>query len=654
MKPWSARVRALLVIESCILLAGGLVFGLRASQLPFGRYWPVVCAAWVLASLLPFATWIRFSRLDRRLRGARLFKLGVDEIPKQKDHTYLGEGFVWGPAQTQLLQEFSAKGVELPAVARDSIAGDWLIHGIGADRLEPLYLPDHLLNQHIFLMGAPGSGKTRGLELLIEQAVRRGDAVVVIDPKGDEGLLDRTYDSAVRHGREAQFQVLALPYPYKSARYNPLQCFVSPSDVADRICSIMPRRGDSEAFRNFAWQFVSIVATAIHRIGERVSLAKLENYCFHNAWLLVRRLIDKLCPGLPQSPDLTILLNSYRAYCVREKKSFIEIDQVIAMASIDEEYFGKIAGSLKTVLAKLTSQSVGYILCPEDVPLPEALRGAEDKPSILSWQSIDQGRLVVYFFLGSLIGPDSASATARMCLADLMSYVGRKYAFDDASGFSKRRLTVIVDEVADALAPESVNLLNKARGAGLSIVMAGQSLADLEVALGSAADARRALANVGSFLTLRAANPDDARFFAEKVGKRPLPVVTRGENYEPALFASGRSNISDFAYRSSTSTSMKSDYLLPTSALDRLARFHFFGLWGGELRKGMLPLLDPPKHLYSPILKREGRGTKEAGPAPGPAPVPTAPDILPPPPPGPLPPPVPIESPTPKPLEIPR
>lgn len=119
---------------------------------------------------------------------------------------------------------------------------------------------------------------------------------------------------------------------------------------------------------------------------------------------------------------------------------------------------------------------------------------------------------------------------------------------------------------------------------------------------------------MGTFLTLRAANPDDARFFTEKVGVRPLPVVTRGENYEPAIFSSGRRDISDFAYRSSTSTSMRSEHLLPTSALDRLARFHFFGLWSGELRKGMLPLLDPPEHLYSPILKREGVRSKEADP----------------------------------------
>jgi conjugal transfer pilus assembly protein TraD len=613
MKARSTRLRFLLILESLLVLSTGLLFARQSSSLPYGRFWPLGLGVALLASLLPLALYLRFRHLGRRLMVARLFKLPVDEIPTKPDHTYLGEGFIWGPRQTRLLMDFSSEGLELDAEARDAIAGDWLIHGIGAERTGPLFLPDHLLNQHIFLMGAPGSGKTRGLELLIEQAVRRGDAVVVIDPKGDEGLLDRAYDSAVRHGREPQFRVLALPYPYKSSRYNPLEHFISPSDVADRICSIMPRRGDSEAFRNFAWQFVSIVATAIHRIGETVSLAKLENYCFHNTWLLVRRLIDKLCPDLPQSADIRILLNSYRQYCVSQKKTLIEIDQVIAMASMDEEYFGKISGSLKTILAKLTSQSVGYLLCPEDVPLPEALRG-KDAPETLSWETIDRERLVVYFFLGSLIGPDSAAATARMALADLMSYVGRKYAFDDASGFAKRRLTVIVDEVADALAPESVNILNKARGAGLSMVLAGQSLADLEVALGSAADARRALANMGSFLTLRAANPDDARFFTEKVGVRPLPVVTRGENYEPAIFASGRTNISDFAYRSSTSTSMRNEHLLPTSALDRLARFHFFGLWSGELRKGMLPLLDPPQHLYSPILKRDGHPSKDGAP----------------------------------------
>jgi conjugal transfer pilus assembly protein TraD len=598
----SVRLRLFLALSAGLFLASGILFAARRGSLPYGDRWPAWLGGCLAVSLLPLGRFFRVRRLASRLTTPRELRLVVERLPRKPEHTYLGEGFLWGPAESRRLLELSVQGIELPADLQGAIGGDWLLHGLGAARTGDLFLPDHLLNQHLFLMGAPGSGKTRGLEVLIEQAVRRGDAVVVIDPKGDEGLLDRTYDSAVRRGRGGEFRLLALPHPHFSARYNPLEFFISPSDVADRICSIMPRGGEGEAFRNYAWQFVSTVATALHRIGEKVSLARLEEYCIHDTWTLVRRMMEKVCPEAHRSSDHETLVRGYRAHCTQRRATYPELDQLIAMALIERQYFGKIAGALRTVLAKLTSSTVGYLLCPDDLPPPEDFRG-KDAPPTLSWKAIDEDRLVVYFFLGSLIGPDSAQATARMCLADLMSYVGRKYAFDDASKFSKRRLTVIVDEVADALAPESVNILNKARGAGLSVVMAGQSLADLEVALGSGADARRALANVGSFLTFRAANPDDARFFSEKVGVRPIPVLTRGEQYQPTLLGNDGTFPSDFVYRSSSSTSLRNDYLLPTSSLDRLARFHFFGLWGGELRKGVLPLLDPPRHRYSPILK---------------------------------------------------
>jgi hypothetical protein len=219
----------------------------------------------------------------------------------------------------------------------------------------------------------------------------------------------------------------------------------------------------------------------------------------------------------------------------------------------------------------------------------------------LSWEEVDSNRLIVYFFLGSLIGEDTASGVARMALSDLQSFIGRKYAYQDPSRFS--RMTVVVDEVADALAAESVNILNKARGAGLSMILAGQSIADLEVALRSHSDARRALANVGSFVTLRAANPEDARYFSDKCGSRPLRVISSGESYEPALFSSGRSNIDDFAYRSSRQIGVKNDSLVPTWAIDELPRFHFFATWAWQTYKAVIPLLADPDPTMSTRLK---------------------------------------------------
>jgi conjugal transfer pilus assembly protein TraD len=587
--------RCLLLASAGAILGTGVLFWALRERLPYGHWAPWALGVAGVGTGAMMASLWRLERLARRALVPRALVLAVEKIPRKAGHTYLGEGFVWGPREARLLLELSEAGAR--AVVEG--AGDWLIHGVGAGRSGPLFLPDSLLNQHVFLLGAPGAGKTRGLELLVEQAIGRGDAVVVVDPKGDEGLLDRTYDAAARHGRAGDFRLLALPYPFQSVRYNPLADYVSPSDIADRIAAILPKRGDSEAFRNFAWKFVATVAAGIDLLGEPMTLAKIENYAIHNTWLLARRMMKKLCPDLFQKPDLHETLDDYRAYCVRKGRSFPELDAVIEMARLDREYFGKVAGSLGTVLSKLAGRTVGYLLCPGDVAPPE---GVAEAP-VLSWRTIDNDRLVVYFFLGSLIGPDSANATARMALADLMSYVGKKYAYEEASALARSRLTVVVDEVADAVAPETVNILNKARGAGLSLVMAGQSLADLEVALGGAAEARRALANVGTFLALRAANPEDAQYFSDKAGLRPLPVVTRGEQYEPALFGSGRAHVADFAYRASVSMTSRSDPVLPTAALDRMAPFHFFGLWAGEIHKGVLPVLEPPRRLLSPSLK---------------------------------------------------
>src|SRR6185295_18119349 len=157
----STRVRFLLALETALLLTVGATFTVLSRKLPFGGWWPVWLSGGVLAALVPAAYFAVFQRRAGRLRDARTLELDVEEIPKKDQHTYLGEGFVWGPAQTHTLQERMANPDLASQASKEQIAGDWDIHGIGGDRWGPLYISDRLLNQHIFLMGAPGSGKTR-------------------------------------------------------------------------------------------------------------------------------------------------------------------------------------------------------------------------------------------------------------------------------------------------------------------------------------------------------------------------------------------------------------------------------------------------------------------------------------------------------------
>ncbi len=599
---YNTRARGYLAAGVLLVLSFGLHFLARRSRVPYGHDLAPYLVLGSLAMAVGLAgLWIRQTRLRSLLTRARPFDLPSDKIPLRDDATYIGRGFAWTPIHARRLGELALADLHLGEDARDRFGGNWLIHGIGADGYRDLFLPNPLLTQHLFALGAPGSGKTRFLELLIEQAVRRGDAVVVIDPKGDERLLDRTYDSAIRTGRAEDFRFFGLPYPYQSARYNPLAHYVRPNEITDRIALVLPRGGgDAEAFRNFAWDFVNTVTTALNILEERISVAALQNYCLHNTWLLARKLIKHYCPKIDTSGDLNLALDKYRGFCAERGRGILELDQLIKMAKMDPPYFDKMASALRPVFSKLMSPTVGYLLCPGEVPIPSKARPAGPVPE-LSWASIDRDRLVVYFFLGSMIGAETASGVARMALADLQSYLGKKYAYDRAADYG--RVTVIVDEAGDVLAPETVNILNKARGAELSLCLAGQSIADLDVALGGPAGSRRALANIGTFIVLRTPNPDDSDYFSDKCGLRPIEVVSQSETYEPAVLSSGRTNIDDFAFRATRSTTTREQPLVPGYVLGQLPRFHYFAQYSGEVYKAVLPFLDPPRELYSVRLK---------------------------------------------------
>ena len=50
------------------------------------------------------------------------------------------------------------------------------------------------------MLGTTRVGKTRLAELLIAQDIRRGEVVIVFDPKGDVDLLRRVFAEAERAG----------------------------------------------------------------------------------------------------------------------------------------------------------------------------------------------------------------------------------------------------------------------------------------------------------------------------------------------------------------------------------------------------------------------------------------------------------------------
>ena len=101
-----------------------------------------------------------------------------------------------------------------------NVGGKSEIHGVELnERKVWMQLSDRV--GHTLVLGTTGVGKTRLAELLITQDIRRGDVVIVFDPKGD-GRASSSYVCREQEVRPRQrFSVLS---PRLSLDIDPLQC----------------------------------------------------------------------------------------------------------------------------------------------------------------------------------------------------------------------------------------------------------------------------------------------------------------------------------------------------------------------------------------------------------------------------------------------
>lgn len=423
-----------------------------------------------------------------------------------------------------------------------ALGGSWALHGVEL-ACAPVGISRALLDQHVLVGGTTGCGKTRLLELLALQAIKAGETVIVIDPKGDRDWLDRVYACARAAGRAEQFRFFSLPHPDRSLTYNPLASFGQTREIADRVAALLPGGADHLPFRNFAWDVILRVSQAVRDAGLPMTLVQLRQGAFDQA--------EKLAERLPP----------HRAAPLR------------ALLAHPRDHFLKMASALGPVLTRLTSGPLRKLLSPGEPGL--------------TWERAARERSIVYFFLGSMLGGDSAQAVAKLALLDFQGFLGARYA----QGAAPEPISLFVDEFSDVAMPEFTSVLNKSRGAGVSIALATQTLSDLEATLGSEARALQILGNASTLIQFRSGNDQDARLFSRLVGREPSEVISSGHSYEPALFSSGPQWVDDFRAVHSTQVQVRDEELLPPHYPARLANLHAFARVGGDLYKILVPIV---------------------------------------------------------------
>lgn len=534
--------------------AVGVIAGWVCLRLPSIILSPAA-AKLLAAGLFSLAGW-RFwqgwqvVRYQRHLRQLPHYVLSSDRIPVSTKKLFLGKGFRWLPKHTQRLHDCQLPKNEKYLKSRftsikisSPVGGNSLLHGVELKE-QNVWMNLSERVGHMLVLGTTRVGKTRFLEVMVTQDIRRGDVVIVFDPKGDADLLRRMVFEAKKANREDDLLIFHLGFPEVSARYNPIANFARVTEVANRLANQLPSSGESAAFREFAWRFVNIIARALVALGRKPDYQQIQRYILNIDQLL----LDYCKLWLPTvDPDWESAVNTIeQAIDNRElpihlktrshhlialvryvqKSTFYDAiaDGLCSAFNYDKTYFDKITASLLPLLEKLTTGKVSELLSVDYFDL-------KDERPIFDWMQVIKGKKIVYVGLDALSDSTVAAAIGSSMFSDLCSVAGQLYKFgiESISESSKEktqyRISVHGDEFNELANEDVTTLLNKGGGAGLQMTLYTQTWSDVEAKLGNASKAGQVAGNLNTLVCLRVLEERTASFLTDKLQQR-VPIYS--------------------------------------------------------------------------------------------------------------------------------
>ena len=581
--PGSARfaLRLWLVI-GCAGSLYSLYAPLKGAILPGWLTWVSVCLLRHAPELL------RQCRVNRRLRHQAVKTLSIAALHElgmtQRDHRYLGDGFDWRPQHAQWAHELLAQG------GVEGLSGSAWIHQLG-EQHDALVQPLSETEGHTLIIGTTGAGKTRTFDLLIAQAIARGEPVIIVDPKGDRDLRRAAQSMLAVLGRDKDLMLFHPAFPDQSVRLDPLRNFNRPSELSSRIAGAIPSSHPSDPFKAFGQRALDQIIQGLLFLHERPRLTDIRRILEGGPETLTQRVLEHhlkavlgvgwraRIPNAARGRNGNGGMHALIAYYwdqIAPRHPALPLEGVLALYAHDRNHFGKMVASLLPVMTLLTSGPLEGLLSPDPAD-------RDDPRPMTDLGRIIERNQVAYLGLDALSDGPAAALIGSLLLSDLTAVAGERYN----AGLTKHPVHVFIDEAAEVINEPAIQLLNKGRGAGIRMTIATQTLADFSARMGSEAKALQVLGNVNNLLALRVMDAETQRYvtrnlptFRRRSILRTLGNATLGP--EPQQFSAnlGERLIEDDAE------------LFPPALLGQLPDLHFLGkLAGGRIIKGRIPLL---------------------------------------------------------------
>ncbi len=321
-----------------------------------------------------------------------------------------------------------------------------------------IYQDDDNRPNHTFVFGSTGVGKTRLLEGIMEQDIRKNQSVVIIDPKGDIALFSKMVQIAKECGREKDIMFISSIFPEYSLKINPLNNYFIDEEIIANIVSGVPAQ--DEFFLKVAQETTTAIVKALNilrRINNNNEPLTFEEIAQRAHYKGIKSLQDELIESVNED---SLLLN--------DKDSIRILNLLEQILSSNQDYFSKVTTTLRTTLTEMSVGNIGKII--GNVKTNRFIdRLEEDKPVLL------------YVMTGSMLTRQSSAILSKVIISMIQCCVGKIVS----SGRSfKHRLNVYIDEAASSVYRGIEVLFAQGRSSNLNLTALTQSLADMVAEIG--------------------------------------------------------------------------------------------------------------------------------------------------------------------------
>ncbi len=370
------------------------------------------------------------------------------------------------------------------------------VHLDHPETIMELGFPDSFRKGHFWCFGTTRVGKTRLMEHILEQDIRKGYSVVVVDPKGDIDLFSKITFLAGDTNRLNDLMLITPIFPEYSAILDPLSSYYMPEELVGHITAGVAV-GREPYFFGVAYEVSLIVVQALIILAEangRKPSFNLNNIKNHISHQDLERLKDRL------------------AYLNHPEAEQLVLDMKKILAT-PPDYYSKVASSLRVALTELTSGNVGRII------------GKADENRFI--KRLEQGKgIILVVQLGSLLTKRAAYTAGKVIISMIQAFVGRVYS----SGKNVTpSLVMHIDEAQSVLYHGIEDLFAKAGGAGVYIHGYCQSISQLHAEV----DEDRAntiLDNCNTKLFMRVPDASTALYVSRHLGEQRQfsPIISVG------------------------------------------------------------------------------------------------------------------------------